>query len=151
MAKLNDIEAFLSPGKIAMAGVSRNPKKFSRTIFKNLKKKNLQLVPINPNMDDIDGDKCYKSVAELPTDIKKLLVTTPKANTETIVKEAIEKGIEIIWIQQGSNTEAAFNVAEESDMKVINNVCILMHAKPVKGIHGFHSFLAKLFGAFPTN
>lgn len=149
MAKLIDIEEFMLSDKIAVAGVSRDPKKFSRVMYKTLKGKNFNLVPINPNIEEIDGEKCYKSVEELPGDIKRLLITTPKEQTEKVVKEAIDKEIEMVWIQQGSNTKSAFETAEKSDMKVVNNECILMFAKPVKGIHGIHKFLRTVFGGMP--
>ena len=77
--------------KIAVAGVSRNPKKFSRVMFNNLRKKGLNLIPINPNVEDLDGEKTYKSVGDLPADVKRLLITTPKSQTESVIQEAIDK------------------------------------------------------------
>ncbi len=149
MAKLIDIEAFLAPGKIAIAGVSRNPKKFSRVVYKNLKNKNFDIVPVNPNTEEIDGDKCFKDIACLPGDIKKLLILTPKKETENVINDAIVKGVEIVWVQPGAESASAIEIAQQSDLKLINKECILMHLKPAKGIHGFHAFLAKLFGSFP--
>lgn len=149
MARLIDIEEFMVSEKIAVAGVSRNPKKFSRVMYNHLKKNDISLVAINPNVDEIDGEKCYKSVGDLPSDYKRLLITTPKSQTESVVKEAINKGMEMVWIQQGSSTKEAFELVKKSNMKVINNECVLMFAKPVKGIHGIHKFLRTMFGGMP--
>ena len=62
MATLNEIKQFLEAPSIAMVGVSRNPKKFGGAIFKELKSKGKVLHPVNPNADEIQSVKCFKSV-----------------------------------------------------------------------------------------
>ena len=62
---MKDVSRFLSLGKYAVAGVSRDPKKFGHVMFRELRQKGMDVVPINPNADTIDGVKCYSSVSEL--------------------------------------------------------------------------------------
>ena len=149
MTTLNEIKKFLEPRKFAIAGVSRNEKKWGGAIFKELREKGFELYPINPNADEIQGVKCYRSVNELPDDVKYLHVTTKKSETEAVVKEASEKGIEIIWIQQGSQTPEAIAAAEKAGIPLIFKKCIMMFAEPVKSIHGFHRSIVRLFGGYP--
>jgi hypothetical protein len=149
MTNLTRIQKFLEPKKIAMAGVSRNHKKFGTAVFKDLKSKGFDLYPVNPNADKILGEQCFKSVLDLPADVKHLFIVTPKVETAGVVRNAVEKGIEMIWIQQSADTEEAIKIANENKIPVIYKKCILMFADPVKGIHGFHRFLAKTFGDFP--
>lgn len=149
MNTLNEINDFLEPQKIAIAGVSRNPKKFGAVVFKELSGKGYQLFPINPNAEEINGAKCYSSVAELPGDVHHLLVVTPKKQTEAVVRQAIEKGIKRIWIQQGSDTPEAVEMARKAGIPLVYKKCILMFADPVSGVHGFHRFLSKMFGGYP--
>jgi len=149
MTNLNDIKRFLEPKKFAIAGVSRNEKKTGGAFFKELREKGFDIVPINPNADEIQGVKCYNSILDLPEDVKHLHILTKKAETEALVKQAIEKGIKMIWIQQGSHTPEAVEVAKNAGLTLIYKKCIMMFAEPVKSIHGFHRSIVKLFGGYP--
>jgi uncharacterized protein len=149
MTTLNEIRKFLEPKKFAIAGVSRNPKKFGGAIFKELMEKGFELYPINPNADEIQGVKCYKSVTDLPGDVSHLLIVTPKQETQAVVDAAVKKGIAMIWIQQKSDTPEAVKSVEDAGIPLIYNKCIMMFADPVKGPHNVHRFVVKLFGAYP--
>jgi uncharacterized protein len=149
MVTKKSIDDFLAPKKMAIAGVSRNPKKFGYQVYKELTEKGFQVFPINPNTDTIDGKLCYKSVSALPEDVKHLLVLTPKTQTESVVQEAKLKGITNLWIQQTSQTDKAVEIATEAGMNLIYKRCIFTFAEPVKGVHKFHRSIMKLFGKLP--
>jgi predicted CoA-binding protein len=150
MAKnsLKTINEFLEPKKFAFIGLSRDPKKFSRSIFKELLAKGYDMYPVNPNMDDVEGVRCYHDVSDLPESVKHGLFMTPKANTAGAVEKAIHHGFTHLWIQQGAETKEAAEAARQSGVKLVNGACIMMHANP-GGVHKFHRILSKLFGAFP--
>lgn len=149
MVTLNEIQTFLAPRKIAVAGASRNVKKFGGVIFKELREKGFVLYPVNPNAEEIQGVKCYKTVEDLPDDVEHLLIVTQKNETESVAKSAVKKGIKMIWIQQKSDTQEAINIIEEAGIPLIYKKCILMFADPVKSIHAFHRFFVKTFGGYP--
>ena len=148
MVTQQQINDFLANDSIAMAGVSRNPKKFGYTAFKELRGKGLNLVPINPSAVEIDGEKVYHSVAELPEGVNALLVMTKKDKTLEVVKSAKEKGIKHIWIQQMSETPEALAELDNSDVNLISKQCILMFHEP-HSIHKFHRNIKKFFGRMP--
>jgi len=149
MVTLNQINSFLAPRKMAVAGASRNPKKFGGYVFAELKQKGFQLYPVNPNADEIQGVKCFKSVGELPADITHLLILTQKTETEAVAEAAVKKGFEMVWIQQTSDTPEALKILDEAKISVISKKCIMMFAGPVKGGHAFHKFFVKAFGGYP--
>ena len=149
MVTLNEIQKFLEPRKLAIAGASRSLKKFGGVVFNELHAKGFILYPVNPNAEEIQGVKCYKSVDELPSEVEHLLVLTPKEETDSVIQSAIQKGIKMIWIQQKSETIESVKIIEEAGIPVIHNKCIMMFATPVKGVHGFHRFLTKTFGGYP--
>ena len=149
MTTLNRIQKFLEPQKIAIAGASRDPKKFGGAVFKELKEKGFTLYPVNPNTDEIQGQKCYKSVLDLPDDVQHLFIVTPKQETQAVVNAAIQKGVKMIWIQQKSDTPEAVKSIGDAGIPLIHKKCILMFADPVKGPHNFHRFIVKLFGGYP--
>ncbi len=146
---MKDVSGFLSAGKYAVAGVSRDPKKFGHVVFKTLRKKGMDVVPVNPAADTIDGVKCYNSVSDLPSDIKGVVFMTPKEETLSVAREAISKGIKNLWIQQGAESKVTISELEKENVNLIHNECIMMFWKP-DGIHSFHRFLKKIFGSLPS-
>jgi uncharacterized protein len=146
---MKDVARFLSLGKYAVAGVSRDPKKFGQQMFKELRKKGMDVVPVNPRAETIDGVKCYNSVSELPSDIRGVIFMTPKEETLLVAREAIAHGVKDLWIQQGAETKSMIAELEKENVNIISNECIMMFWKP-NGVHSFHRFLKKIFGGLPA-
>ena len=148
MVTLKQIEDFIAAEPIAMVGVSRNPKKFGFTAFRELKEKGMNIIPVNPHAEMIHGTKAYPDLKSLPDNVKGLLVMTQKSQTPGVIREAKEKGFKQIWIQQMSENDDALKELEGSDINCITGQCILMHYKP-HSIHKFHGRLKKFFRSFP--
>lgn len=148
MVKLKQIEDFLASGPIAIAGVSRNPKKFGFAAFRELKEKGMDVIPVNPYAEEIHGVKVCKDVRSLPPEVKGLLIMTKKDQTPDVIKEAKEKGIKHIWIQQMSESKEALQELEGTGINYITGQCILMYYKP-HGIHIFHRAIRKFFRRYP--
>lgn len=148
MVTKKQIDDFIAAQPIAMVGVSRNPKKFGFTAFRELKEKGMNIIPVNPHAEEIHGVKVIPDIKSLPGEIRSLLVMTPKSSTAGVIREAKEKGIQNIWIQQMSESKDALKELEGSGINYISGECILMFYKP-HSIHKFHGALKKLFGRWP--
>jgi len=142
------IDRFLECKKFAIAGVSRNKHKFGNTIYKELKKKNFDIVPVSPNMDSFEGEKCYRSVGDLPSDVEALIIVTKPGSSLSLLKEAANKGIKNIFLQQGAQNKEIMEYADRNGVNLICKHCILMFANP-SGIHKFHERISKFFGFYP--
>ncbi|MFO7925043.1 MAG: CoA-binding protein [Bacteroidales bacterium] len=142
------IDRFMACNKFAIAGVSRNKHKFGNSIFREMKKKKYDIVPVNPNMNSFEGDICYKSVSELPYDVEALIVTTKPEASMTVVREAVDRGIKNIFLQQGAENKEVIEYAESNGANIIYKKCILMFASPT-GFHKFHERISKFFGFYP--
>lgn len=144
------IDRFMACNKFAVAGVSRNRNKFGSIVFRELKKKGYDIVPVNPEMDTFEGEKCFRSVSDLPSGIEALIVVTSPGTCMTVVREALEKGINNIFIQQGAQSREVIEYADNNaGANAICRHCILMFAKPT-GIHKFHERIARLFRFYPS-
>jgi predicted CoA-binding protein len=148
MTTLKQINDFFDAQPIALVGASRNPKKFGYTAFKELKEKGMKIIPVNPHANEIMGEKSYPNVKMLPPEVRSIIVFTKKDQTASVIRDAKEKGIKQIWIQQMADTKEALNELRDTDINVITGECILMHYKP-HSIHKFHASLKKFFGRFP--
>jgi len=149
MVTYQSIKQFLQNTTFAVAGVSRNGKKFGNMIYRALRDKKFTVYAINPNTDSIEGDVCYRSLKELPVKELGLIVVAPKNESLAIIKEAFVAGIKSVWLQQGAYTEEAVSFAQQNGMNVIYKQCVFMFLDPVNSIHKFHRGLAKFFGSFP--
>jgi uncharacterized protein len=147
MTTRNIIDSFLENKNMAIAGVSRNTKKFGNIIYRSLKEQGFEITPINPTADTIEGTPCLKTVLELSPDIHHILIATHKKDTAKVLTEAIAKGIPNIWIQNGCESEEAIKLAEEHHIHIVSKACILMYANPT-GFHKFHKTITKLFGGY---
>lgn len=146
---MKDVSRFLSLGKYAVAGVSRDPKKFGQVMFRTLLEKGMDVVPVNPKAETIAGVKCYPSVSELPADVRGLIFATPKGETLAVAREAVAHGIKDLWIQQGAESKTTVGELEKENINLIHGECIMMFWKPT-GIHSFHRFLKKIFRGLPA-
>jgi predicted CoA-binding protein len=143
-----DIEQFIDDKKFAFVGVSGDKKKFGYMLFRDLLKEGYELYPVNPRLDEIEGQMCYASIADVPDDVKKAFIITPKNVTAGIVEQAYQKGIKHVWMQQGASDETTVELAKSKGMSVIHDECLYMFAQPT-GIHGFHRWINKVFNKLP--
>ena len=148
-AKLDDIKQFVNSRHIAFAGVSRDPKKFGNSAFKELAKNQYHLYPVHPELEEFEGVKCYKSIADLPDEVEALFISVKPDHSLELIKAAHQKGIGHIWLQQGSQNDEALDFAIENNLNVIHRQCILMFANPVEGVHKFHRGINRFFGIYP--
>jgi predicted CoA-binding protein len=143
------INAFLETRKLAIAGVSRDQKKFGYAAFRKLKEIGFDLYLVHPDTDTLHGESCYRNISLLPGDIGGLLIMTPKTETLGVVKDAVNKGIRNLWIQQMSETPESIEYALNNKVNLVAGQCIMMFAEPVEGFHKFHRNLKKWFGRLP--
>lgn len=145
------VDEFLSQRVLAVAGVSKNKKKFGNAIFRELRAKGYRLLPVNPNAADIDGEKCYSSLRELPEKVDGVIIVTPSAETEKVVNDAVASGIRRVWIQQGAETGEAIRLGREKGLSVVHGECILMFAEPAAFPHSAHRWIWRLLGKLPNS
>ncbi len=122
----NLIKEFLSKKTFAVVGSFKNEQKVAYRIFKNLRSRGYEVYPVNPNIKEVDGVRCYSSIKDLPVVVDVVnFVTPPKVSLE-IVKQCLEKRINMIWLQPGAESEEVINFCKQHNIKVIHNICIMM-------------------------
>ncbi|MFN3550735.1 MAG: CoA-binding protein [Endomicrobiia bacterium] len=120
------IKEFLSKKTFAVVGSFKNEQKVAYKIFRNLRSRGYEVYPVNPNIKEIDGIKCYPNIKDLPIVVDVVdLVTPPEVSLE-IVKQCLEKGIKMVWLQPGAENEEVINFCKKNGIKIIHNTCIMM-------------------------
>lgn len=122
MAKIK--EEMLSKKVWVVAGVSGNKDKFGYKIWKILKEHGYETYGVSPNYEELEGDKIYPSVKDLPKKIDVLdMVVAPKIAIHTL-EEAKEAGIEYIWFQPGTYNDEVLAKARELEFKILYDDCV---------------------------
>lgn len=107
-----------------VAGVTAIKDRFGYKIWKTLKEHNYETYGVNPNYDEIEGEKIYHSVTDLPKKVDVLdMVVGPKIAIKTL-EEAKEANIEYIWFQPGSYNNEVLEKAKELGFKILYDDCV---------------------------
>jgi predicted CoA-binding protein len=149
MTSKASIDDFLSQRKLALVGMSGKKKKFGNVVAKELESKGYEIFPVHPHESNIDGLRCWPSLAELPEPVDGLILVVPPSETEKVVREAAAAGIARIWMQQGAESNDAIRFCAENNISVVHNECILMFAEPPAFIHRLHRWVRGLMGRLP--
>lgn len=137
-------QEFVAEKRIAVVGVSRT-RGFGNIALRELRKKGYQVYPVNANADEVDGLRCYRRLADVPGPPPAVLAVIPPAETEKLVGECVRLGVKKLWMQQGSESEAAIRAAEAAGLSVVHHACVLMYARPT-GAHRWHAAWQRLTG-----
>jgi len=151
MTTNSSVRNFISKKNLAIVGVSRSGKKFGNTLFKELKQKEYNMFPVNPNAQEINGVKCYSNIVELKEKIGGVLICVPPEQAKSVLNDSIEADIKNVWLQQGSSSKEIIDICEENDFNYVSNECILMFAEHVNSIHKFHRWIWKILGKLPRD
>jgi predicted CoA-binding protein len=154
-SSLETIADFLAQKRIAMVGVSRAPASFSASVFKELCQRGYDMVPVNPNTQEILGRKCFARVQDInpPVDAA-LLMTSPEA-TEAVVSDCAEVGIRRVWMHRaggaGAVSDKAVLFCQEHGISVVPGECPLMFLPRSGAVHRLHGFIRKITGRYPEH
>jgi hypothetical protein len=112
--------------KFAVVGATDNPEKYGNQILKNLKSRGYEVYPVNPNIEELEGSRCYPSLNDIPVKVDVVDFVVPPKATEEILKQCKELGLNRIWLQPGSENETAITFCRENNMKVVHDVCVML-------------------------
>jgi len=122
------IENALKENVWAVLGATANTNKFGYKIYMCLKKHGYKVYPVNPNVDNIDGDICYASIAELPEIPGVVDFVVPERVGLAAVAECKEKGVKCLFLQPGADKDSVVEAATAAGLSVIKN-CVLVQLK----------------------
>ncbi len=145
------VEQFIQAKRVAVVGVSRDPKKFGNAIATELKHRGYQVFYVHPEAKEIAGEPCYPSLAALKGQIDSVVINVSPRKAGAALRDAAAAGITRIWLQQGADSPEVMATAKELGLNPVTRKCILMYAAPngrVGGLHGFHGTIMKLVGQY---
>ena len=102
---LETIEEFLAQKRIAMIGISRDPKDFSASLFSELQRRGCDVVPVNPKAWEGMGRPCFARVQDIQPPVDgALLMTTPEV-TDAVISDCAAGGVRRLWVYRAGGKE----------------------------------------------
>jgi predicted CoA-binding protein len=138
------LEQFFSSPTYAVVGVSTNREKYGNIVYRYLRDKNFPVYPINPHLTEVEGNRCFASVSELPDDVKSVVLVVPPSATEQVVRDCKTKSINAVWMQPGAESVAAIEFARQNSIAAIYDACVMVVVSPAKSFSDVNWLLEKL-------
>ena len=127
MTVQQQIEAFMEGTPHAVAGASRDRRKYGNKVLRAYIQQKRAVHPINPNAEVVEGLVALSDLASLVETVHGVSIVTPPRVTEQIVMQAADLGIRHLWMQPGSESDQAIELARQAGMNVIwGGPCILV-------------------------
>lgn len=128
---MDEIEKIIKESKnVAVVGLSNKLGRPSLTVASYLKGQGYRIIPVNPAIQEVGGDRCYPDLASVPDRIDIVDVFRRSDEVLPVVDAAIKIGAKVIWMQEGVVNEEAANKAREAGLMVVMDKCMLKeHAR----------------------
>jgi len=127
MTVQQQIQAFLEGTPHAVAGASQDRRKYGNKVLRAYLQRKRAVHPINPNARVVEGLVAFSDLAALSEMVHGVSIVTPPRITEQIVTQAVGLGIRHLWMQPGSESDQAIELARQAGMNVIwGGPCILV-------------------------
>ena len=122
------VRSMLKMRRIAVVGMSPDPYKAGHYVPKALRERGREIVPVNPNYEEVDGLKCYATLAEVPGEIDGVLVFRRAEFCGQVARDAAAAGAKGLWLQSGIVSAEAREVARKAGMVYVENRCMMVEA-----------------------
>ncbi len=109
---------------LAVVGLSAQWHRPSYFAAKYMQDHGYRIIPVNPGYDAILGEKCYKSLRDIPTPVDIVDCFRKSAEIPALAEEAIAIGAKVLWMQLGVQSAAARARAEAAGLEVVENRCV---------------------------
>lgn len=154
MSSMSAVRDFLAQKRIAVVGVSQDPKDFSRGLLRALREQGYDAVAVNPQLSSADDAPCFARLSDISPPVDGVLVMTSPAVTDQVVQECAALHIPRVWMYraggQGAVSPQAVEYCEEHGIAVVPGECPYMFFPGEHWFHRLHGFIKRITGAYPA-
>jgi len=155
MQKIRDAASeFLACRRVAVTGVSRSAGDHGgNVVYKRLRERGYDVFAVNPNAEQVEGDRCYHDLRSIPGGVDAVVIATRPERAEETVRECAELGIQHVWMHRGpgpgSVSATAADFGREHGMDVIDGGCPCMFGPTADVGHKAMRVILTLTGNVP--
>ena len=111
--------------RVAVVGASTDYDKAAHIVPAYLQRHGYELSPVNPNADEVFGERAYDSLADVPGDVDVVQIFRPSEEVPGIVEQALDReDVRAVWMQVGIRNDAAARDAERAGLDVVQDRCM---------------------------
>jgi uncharacterized protein len=110
---------------VAVIGASNDPRKFGNRAVRAFKRQGYAVIPVNPNETQVDGDKSYASVLDVPGTIDMATVYLQPEPGVQVMEQLAQKGVGEVWLNPGADDDRVVARARELGLNVIQACSII--------------------------
>jgi predicted CoA-binding protein len=145
---------FLTAKRVAVTGVSRHPENHGANfVYRRLRDRGYQVFAVNPNADEVEGDRAYQDLTSIPGGVDAVVIGTRPERAEATMRECAGLGIKRVWMHRsfggGSVSDTATSYGREQGITVINGGCPCMFDPTADRGHKMMRVVATLMGNVP--
>jgi predicted CoA-binding protein len=121
--------------KIAVVGLSPKESRDSNKVARYLMEQGYEIIPVNPGQKEILGKTCYRSLKDIPFQVDMADLFLNPTRVPPVIDQAIEIGVNTVWMQLGVIHDEAALKAKESGIQVVMDRCIMVeHEKLIREV-----------------
>ena len=137
MDDINTLRRILRESKvIAVVGLSADWFRPSYFAAKYMQEHGYRVIPVNPKYPEILGEKCYKSMRDIPHQVDLVDVFRKTADVPPVAEDAIAIGAKVLWQQLGVRNEAAAARAQAAGLETVMDRCVkIEHGRLFGGLN----------------
>ncbi|RTE03597.1 CoA-binding protein [Paenibacillus whitsoniae] len=117
-------EILAGAGNIAVVGLSDKSDRTSYMVAEAMQKRGYRIIPVNPNAENILGEKCYPSLSDIPEPVDIVNVFRRADQVVPVAEEAVKINAKVFWLQLDIVNEEAAAIAQDAGLEVIMDRCI---------------------------
>jgi predicted CoA-binding protein len=119
-------EILAGAATIAVVGASRDPGKAAHSVPLQMQRYGWRIIPVNPEADELFGERVYRSLSEIPHPVDLVDVFRPTRDAVEVVREAVAIGAPAVWLQLGIASTEAREIARQAGIEYVEDRCLVI-------------------------
>ncbi len=120
---------------IAVVGASRDPRKAAHSVPLQMQQHGWRIIPVNPFVDEIFGQRAYPTLADVPEPFDLVNVFRPAEDAVEVVRQAVATGASAVWLQSGIVSAEARRIATQAGVDYVEDHCLAVE-RAMAGLTG---------------
>jgi hypothetical protein len=120
---------------IAVVGASRDPRKAAHSVPLQMQQHGWRIIPVNPFVDEIFGQRAYPTLADVPEPVDLVNVFRPAEDAVEVVRQAVATGASAVWLQSGIVSAEARRIATQAGVDYVEDHCLAVE-RAMAGLTG---------------
>jgi predicted CoA-binding protein len=154
MTTQEQINDFLAQRTLALIGVSRRERDFSRLLLRAFRSAGYTMHGVNPKDGEVQGETCFSHIRDIPVTVDGALLMVPPAALPQAIRDCLDAGVKRLWIYGTGHPKPLDDelriLCRGRQISVINGFCPMMFLNNSSWPHRLHGWIVRQTRAYRT-